>query len=285
MSKFRGSLQPEQFDSSSERSLASLIRALRTAEEEPLTCAECREHFAALYHFDEFTADADIPYASVVAHLQECPDCATEYAALQEAMHAFAEDTLPEAARSYQFDLSFMSADSPEPLTESKEQAEPLWTEMLEAETLTAKLWSLVGELQIRVESAKAFFDAFPASLVPATVESGALRADINDSQLELLVLPAADAEVSFQLAIGPVVAGYTVVVVKVIDTSTEQPIANTLVTLRNHQRQLLVGSTTGQDGCVIFEQLQLGRYFIQVRLQQRIWEIPMVIMGGSPLT
>jgi hypothetical protein len=41
----------------------------------------------------------------------------------------------------------------------------------------------------------------------------------------------------------------------------------------------------TGEDGSTVFEQLALGRYFIQVRHQQHMWEIPLVIVEGSTVS
>jgi hypothetical protein len=97
-------------------------------------------------------------------------------------------------------------------------------------------------------------------------------------------MLPAPDADFSVHLAVGPIVAGFAAVALKFLDLTTAKPLANLQVTLRNGQRQLLVGAMTGQDGSTLFEHLSLGRYFIQVRHKQQLWEIPLVLIEGTTL-
>jgi hypothetical protein len=71
-------------------------------------------------------------------------------------------------------------------------------------------------------------------------------------------------------------------VMVKLLALPSEQPLAAVRVTLRNAQHQLLMGLVTGPDGSAVFEQLPLGRYFVQVRYEQNTWEIPLVVVGGT---
>jgi hypothetical protein len=103
-----------------------------------------------------------------------------------------------------------------------------------------------------------------------------------NAARPEVLVLPAPDAGLSIHLAVGPVVAGGAMILVKLLALPSEQPLGATRVTLRNAQRQLLMGLVTHADGTAVFEQLGLGRYFVQVRYAQNTWEIPVVIVAGS---
>jgi hypothetical protein len=205
-------------------------------------------------------------------------------------MFAFTTGTLPKLTQPHHFDLSFLTPLPAQSLAESPQTASQISSQTTSRTTslwfhkLPDKLWNLIDEVQIRLEASRASFLSVPATLMPMISESATLRSDQDDGQLEVLILPAADAQFSVQLAIGPMVAGNAIVVVKLIEIDPPQPLAVRLVTLRNSQRQLLVGCMSGQDGCVIFEQLSLGRYFIQVRFNQNIWEIPLVILGGSPL-
>jgi hypothetical protein len=46
-----------------------------------------------------------------------------------------------------------------------------------------------------------------------------------------------------------------------------------------------LAGAVTGYDGTSLFEQLPLGRYFVQVRHTDQTWEIPLMIVEGKSTT
>jgi hypothetical protein len=83
---------------------------------------------------------------------------------------------------------------------------------------------------------------------------------------------------------VGPAINGNAAIAVKLIEMATAHPLRNTRVSLRNAQRQLLAGLMTGSDGSTVFEQLPLGRYFVQVRRHQQNWEIPLVIARSTSL-
>jgi hypothetical protein len=141
-----------------------------------------------------------------------------------------------------------------------------------------------MDEVQIQMQAGRASFTALPAALVPTITTGAVMRGDQDNNHLEVLVLPAADAAFSLHLAVGPLIAGKAVVTVKLVNIDNAQPLQNTLVALRNGQRQLLLGCMSGDDGCAILEPLAQGRYFIQVQFNQQMWEVPLMIMEGSPL-
>jgi hypothetical protein len=273
MSNRKDHLSSQGLDSATGRSVASLIRALHTVEQEPLSCAECQAQFAGLYHAHQSGAALAPGEQMAVLHLANCPDCAAEYDVLRSTLTDLETGILPELAEQHVFDLSFLASHAPA----SQPAAPTLWTK-----PLARQVWSLVADLQVHLQAAGAAFGLLPAALVPARAAGTVLRTESVGGQAEVLALPAPDADVSVQLTIGSVIAGKAVVVVKLLGIQNGQPLAGTLITLRNGQRQLLAGSMTGLDGTVIFEQLPLGRYFVQVKHEQQIWEVPLVIVAGT---
>lgn len=273
MSNRKDRFSSQDFNLPTDRSAASLIRALETVEQNPLSCAECREQFAALYHASRSEAASLSDKQSVLAHLAGCPDCAAEYEALRGTLTDLELGVLPELSQPYVFDLSFLTPPKP---------ASPATDTLFWTKSLAKQVWSLVVDLQVRLEAAGAAFGSLPAALVPTKAAGAVLRTESVGNQAEVLVLPAPGADLSVQVTISSVVANNAVVMVKLLRIQNQQPLADTLITLRNGQRQLLAGSMTARDGTVIFEQLPLGRYFVHVKHDQQTWEVPLVIVAGT---
>lgn len=306
MSNSREQHQPQQGPASRadyDPSLAALLRALAAAEPEPLSCAECRAELPALYHLQAEGTPLDTPQSAALAHLRGCPDCAAEYAALETVLGDLAAGTLPELAAAPTFDLSFLAAPETRAITTSAAaevatsappgHGEPAPQPSLWQQASGSRTWQLVADLQVRLRTAgttiAAAFGTLPATLIPTPLNGNA-AAFRNDTPVgsaawhpEVLVLPAPDAEISIHLAVGPVIADNAVVMIKLLAVPSTQPIANTHITLRNAQRQLLLGLVTKPDGTAVFEQLPRGRYFVQVRHDNHLWEIPLVIVAASP--
>jgi hypothetical protein len=270
--------QPQPYDMAPDESFAALVRALKlddAEDPEPLSCAECRAQFPALYHLQASGESLPSPTAAARAHLAGCPDCAAEYAALQEVMGELATGALTGAyatrAAEPSFDLSFLGT--------PPAQEPPLWRVVGE------HIWGLFTDLQIALQGAGAAFVALPPALTttPAPAGGGLLRTDTAGGGLELLILPAADARISISLGVGPQVGDYAAIIVRILAIPSEKPLGDTRVTLRNAQHQLLTGLVTRPDGTAIFEHLPLGRYFVQVRTAQDTWEIPLIIVAGTP--
>lgn len=267
--------QPQPYDTASDESFAAMIRGLRrddAEDPEPLSCAECRAQLPALCHLQAAGEPLPNVTAAARAHLESCPACAAEYAALQDVLGELAAGTLADLAAEPTLDLSFLGTPSaPGPA---------LWRR-----TLGEGVWRLFTDLQISLHAAGATFGVLPASLTttPALAGSAVFRTDTPAPRLELLVLPAPDAGISIHLGVGPLVADYAAVIVKLLAIPSEKPLGDTRVTLRNAQHQLLTGLVTRPDGTAVFEHLPLGRYFVQVRYAQELWEIPLIIVAGSP--
>lgn len=300
MSNSREHRQPQQYEpvhgGSHDRSLASLARTLAAEDPEPLSCAECREHLPALYHLQAEGATLPTLCQAVLVHLRSCPDCAAEFEALQTVLGELHAGTLPELAATPTFDLSFMGSPAPEAKAGAQLSPQPsLWQP-----ALGERVWRLFTDLSIWLRgvganghtgdtsraAAFAAFGALPPLLVPTPLPaaaSAAFRTDAADWRPEVLMLPTPDAQLSIHLAVGPMVADRAMVMVKLLAVPSEQPLGDVHITLRNAQRQLLMGLVTKPDGTAVFEQLPLGRYLVQVRHDKHVWEIPLVIVAGSP--
>jgi len=268
-------------------SLAALLRALAAAEPQPLSCAECRTALPALFHLQAESAPLPASCQAALAHLEGCPDCMAEYDALQAVLGELAAGTLPTPAAFPTFDLSFMGAE--ETTEDSTPAAPPGGVPALWQQVRGARAWQFIADLEVRIRAAGssvcATFGTLPGALAPAPLTAGSsvFRTETPEWQPEVLVLPAPDAGISVHLAVGPVIADNAVVMVKLLAVPSAQPIANTHITLRNAQRQLLLGLVTKADGTAVFEQLPRGRYFVQVRHDKHLWEIPLVIVAASP--
>ncbi|MBK8047412.1 MAG: hypothetical protein IPK16_10005 [Anaerolineales bacterium] len=289
--------QPQPYATVPDELLASLVRAIGDADaQDPLSCAECRAQLPALYHLTLEGSQLPAHCQAARTHLEFCSACAAEYAALQAVLGALAMETLPSLATEPIFDLSFI--DSSLPVSSQTATAPPsiagpsaplgslgisppLWRQGLET-----SVWQLFAEVQIWLRTAGATFGVLPTPLAssPVALNGGAaFRSDVPAGQPEVLVLPAPDARISIHLAVGPMVAGSAAVMVKLLAMPSEQPLGEIRVMLRNAQHQLLMGLVTRPDGTAIFEQLPLGHYIVQVRYAQNTWEIPLVVVAGSP--
>ncbi|MEZ4733765.1 MAG: carboxypeptidase-like regulatory domain-containing protein [Caldilineaceae bacterium] len=265
MSNYRNDKQKIGFISDSDRAFDQLIRAVTSNENDEISCAECRRYFPALYELEQQNNKLSIQYAQAVHHLSKCSYCATEYHMLCEAMFSYESGTLPELNETIQFDLSFLDPTPPLWLSDTVHQVHRLFTEVL-----------------VTMKSTTALFGTLPAPLTPQLTPSGAFRSADVEGEVQILILPDADAELSIQLAVGPVVNGKAAIVVKLLQLETTAPLGGIRVSLRNAHRQPLVGSMTGTDGTAIFERLPIGHYFIQVRYKQQDWEVPLILVENS---
>jgi hypothetical protein len=289
----------------SEQSISSLLRAIHNHEEEPLTCAECREQIATVYETNRAGNTFPPPLQAASRHIANCPTCAAEYEALAETMTAFVSGKLPELAEPFVFDLSFLGT-SPDASPDASPVSSPtahtvvpsLWQE-----SLTRGVWTLGEAVRVRLErirqeTTRATFVSLQEYLTPAQSAAALFRSENTNGKAEVLVLPITavisgatpdssggstpGTAFNVHLAIGPIVVEHATLLLKFVDQATAKPLANLQVTLRNGERQLLAGSMTGEDGSILFEHLSYGRYLIQVRQNQQVWEIPLVLLEGS---
>jgi len=251
-----------------------LALAVLSMDEDEITCAECRAQLPAYLEVEAQAEQVPAELSPVAGHLARCPYCAEEYRALREAMAAWDAGTLPEPAQPVTFDLSFASASLSKSL-ETAAAAPSLW--VAEAAGQVRELFS---EIVVTLQASAAAFGAMPSPLVPSPVPARAFRAEGDEAQAQVLVLPDPGADVSIELSVGPVSEDAAAIALNLNRIEDGEPLPDTRVMLYTAERHLLAGSVTESDGSIVFRSLRLGRYIVQVRRNDQRWELPVVIVA-----
>jgi hypothetical protein len=99
-----------------------------------------------------------------------------------------------------------------------------------------------------------------------------------------LLSVPTNEADVVLGLIIGPVAQQDTTLGVQVTTASDGQPLERVRVTVRDQERRLLASELTAETGRVFFDHIGPGSYLIQIRYQERIWELPLAFVVDAAI-
>ena len=257
----------ESLDPTKAQDLDAFVRSLKSAEPDDMPCAECRSQMPAIFEFDRRHVKMPEEYAAAAHHLATCPHCAEEYAVLRSTMVELEAGTLPELESAPAFDLSFIEAES---------GPRELWIT-----DLTGHVSHLFNEINVTLKAGIAAFGSLPAPLTLEHATGRTFRSDDSGREIEVLVLPAPEADLSINLAVTGQTEGKAAIAVKMLDLETANPLSDRRVTLRNAERNLLAGAVTGGDGSAVFEQLAGGKYLVQVQHKERLWEIALVIVNG----
>lgn len=229
----------------------------------------------------DLTSD-DTTLRQALEHIVTCANCAHHIEQLQQLLFAnqqamslsenqifdllmtIEDDGLPELTTIPEFDFSFLTR-------------KPTWWEKL-----TEKVQQFTSTITVEVTAQLAMFNDLPATLQVAPVSGDSFRAVVGHSNNQVLVLPTTDANVSIQLVVGPVVEQRAAITIKLHDTPTNAPCANMSVRLYDDKRQLLSILTTSGDGDAVFRDVVMGRYIVQVRLQESQWEVPLLLKNRT---
>lgn len=268
MSKSRNDKHLSELISPNSYLFEQLKRAISATGSNEIPCAECRRYFPELWEMEKRQEDVPKNLLNAVSHLGTCRECAEEFSMLREAMMHFEHGLLPALPVEPQFDLSFLKA-TPEP--------DPIWVE-----EKIQQVQQLFTDVRIIINQATASFGSLSAPLAAKPALAGHFRSIEPEIPVEVLVLPASDAQLSVHLSIGPLSDGKAAIAIKLLETENDSPLPGRRVMLRNARKQLLVGSITGQDGSTVFEHLSAGRYFIQVQHNEQSWQVPVVIVSGE---
>ena len=238
--------------------LARLLAA-GTADEDVLTCGECEELLPGYLAAESLGGAAEVEWSRVVRHLAACPHCA---AAMQEPA-----GSLPAATPGKIF-LSIPEAD--------------LWQQAVQG------LHRLAAVIPVLIGRAGASFGALAAPLtvqlapVPVYRGKGSLvPAEEARDFRELVELPHPETNVTLKVSIGPVFQGQGSLALAVNKIDPPQPIAQARITLRDADGALLEGASTGDDGVVLFRDLDIGEYLIRVEHGERAWEFPLTFVSA----
>lgn len=240
-------------------------------------CAVCIDALPYYVHRELTTEDAEEKYPQVKAHLELCPRCAARYEDFHRMVaDAYGDEIAP--APSYpDFDLSFLS----QPAGAARLDWRQLWEE---AASAGRRVHKLVSEVAI---SLKAPFEDLSASLRPALVAIPAPAqrhlgiATENVETIDVLDLRYPPANLLIRIGRGPVVAQSTVLAIDVLHTESMEPISATRVALYDARHRLMERLGTDPAGSARFEDVRVGRYFVQVLHADQTWEFPLSIDGS----
>lgn len=222
--------------------------------------------------------DAEAKYPQVKAHLDRCSACFSEYRDLFSMVsETYADGFL--AASSYPaFDLSFLSQAVERPIVRWSQ----LWKDIA---STTGRIHQLVDEINISLTTP---FTQLAKSLRPAllTIPISAQRqqdiAADKTQTIQVLNLQYPSGNLMIRIGRGPVVAQRTALVIDVLQIEPSCPLTTARITLYNEQRQLMEQVGTDKAGTVRFEDVGAGRYLVQVRYSEDIWELPIILTASE---
>ena len=286
-----------------------LVRLLAagTADEDVLTCEACQEVLPGFLAAESLGECSGPECDRVRRHLEACPHCAAAHTSLAGLLSLAHGDSGAEPPRYPGPDLSFLrefesstwgrpaaaehagtpAAARPEEISLRKEvplQSLPsnLWQEALEG------MVRLAAAIPVLIGRAGASFGALDASLtvqlasVPVYRDKRSLApAEETRDFREVLELPQHDLNVALKLSLGPVFGDRVSVALAVNQIAPPEPIAQERVTLRDAGGGLLEGASTGDDGVVLFRDLDVGEYLIRVEHAGRALELQLVLQSS----
>ena len=147
-------------------------------------------------------------------------------------------------------------------------------------------LYRLAAAIPVLIGRAAASFGALAAPLtvqlapVPIYRGTGQLApAEEARDFAEILDSPHPETNITLKVSLGPVFEGKGVLALAVNTIVPPQPIAaGARVTLRDADGALLEGAFTGDDGLVLFRDLEVGEYLIRAEYSGQAWEFPLSV-------
>lgn len=240
-------------------------------------CPVCVDTLPHYVHLEALGQDAVAAHPRIKAHLDRCPRCRAAYTELLELVSAAYADEIPAAPAYPTFDLppySFTSA--------SDEVPGLLWRQLWEnSQAASVRIHRLVTEVAL---SLAAPFERLADPLRPALVSVPApayrgleQREEVTET-IQVLNLKYPPANLLIRIGRGPVVAQRTALVIDVLQADPPKPIPATRVALLDERHRLMEQIGTDPAGSVCFEDVNTGRYFVQVRHADDMWEFPLLV-------
>jgi hypothetical protein len=232
--------------------LQALARAV-IAEELP--CAEISARLLDYQAGLERGEQVALSQPEVYHHLQRCPACQAELAALQQILVSAQKEPLPPAAEGAQFDLSFLRS------------SRHLW------QPVTAEVRRLLHPIRLLVSRELTQADQLaPPLQVLQPAPAYAMRA--AEETPALLTIPDDEHGLRIHLGAGDT-AEYLLELVVVVESVRSQPeTAAVMVSLRDEEGILLERQHAAYGQLVIFRQVTAGHYRVSVEIETQRWEI-----------
>ncbi|MBU0490225.1 MAG: carboxypeptidase-like regulatory domain-containing protein [Chloroflexi bacterium] len=238
-------------------------------------CRVCTATLPYYVHRQATSGDAEAAYPHVKAHLDQCSGCAQAYQELYQMAAAAYADQIPVASSYPAFDFSFLMQPTRTPTLDWSQ----LWKD---ATAAGARVHRLATEITL---SLAAPFTQLAASLRPALVTVAVqptrdARVE-GDETIEVLDLKYPPANLLIRIGRGPIMAQKTAVILDILQMEPPEPIPAARVTLCDEQGRLMERVGTDMAGSARFEDVEMGRYLVQVQRAEDTWELP-VALGAS---
>lgn len=292
-----------------------LVRLLEAAaaDEDVLTCEACQEVLPGFLAAESLGECSGPECDRVRRHLEACPHCAAAHMSLAGLLSLAHGDSGVEPPRYPGPDLSFLrdlesstwgrpaAAEHAETQAAARPEEVSLRKEV-PLQSLPSGLWQgamegmvrLAAAIPVLIGRAGATFGALAApltvQLAPVPVyrdkRSLAPTEETRDFR-EVLELPHHDFNMTIKLSLGPVFGDkgsgrcQVSVALAVNQIAPPEPIAQARVTLRDAGGGLLEGASTGDDGVVLFRDLEVGGYLIRVEHAGRALELQLVLQSS----
>ncbi len=228
-------------------------------------CQLCRHQLPAYIESELDGQEAFFISSTVKQHLAECQECQEEYKELKTLLLRERQGELAQPSF-VTFDLS-----------------------LLEQDISTPDLWKFVGmtrrlftEISVVIGQKMASFGRLPdwLTLEPVAMSMSRTKAAGVKEQLQGLKLPDPEHNLVVGLKMGPTAGDKTTLSIQV-ETSASQSPGRPRVTLREREhRMLLQSESIGDNKEVTFKDIDAGSYWIEVKYQNQLWELPITFIS-----
>ena len=213
---------------------------------------------------------ADIAYPTVAWHIETCSDCQVAY--FREFRIQGLAKPLPELQQVSR------RARAAHALTQILTPPVESWWQRV-----NEQLQRLTVEIPLLVKEAAATFGTLPETLAPqlTVVESFRSRSRMAENlpaAIELLTLPDHMADLLIKVSTGTVANHRCTLVVQLETLAAHEPIIQARTILRDRDGSLLEQRATDGDGLVLFGDLELTKYRIQIKHAGQTWEFSVVL-------
>jgi hypothetical protein len=251
---------------------AVLEAILDNASTLPPECQVCQTE---LYIYVEAELDGEDPerrYPTIQRHLEACEQCQEAYQALKTLLTMERQNELAEPPVEPTFDFSYLSTQADQ---------ESIWQMVEEAGHQALRLFS---EIPIRLGQQMASFGRLGPQLKPQPIIMPATRTKQTGPERsgQRLSLVSAEHDVAFGLKIGPMSGRKTTVGIELAQASTQEPLRNARVTLRDNQKRMLESHTIRDSKEVTIQDLEMGSYLVEIKYKKQVWQLPLTLVPAQ---
>ncbi len=240
-------------------------------------CPVCADTLPHYVHLEALGQDAVAAHPRIKAHLALCKCCRAAYTELLDMVSTAYAGEVPAAPTYPAFEFPPYPSGHP-----SDGDSKHLWRQLWEDSQATGvRIHRLTTEIAL---SLAAPFERLADPLRPALVSIPApayrgleQREEVTET-IQVLKLKYPPANLLIRIGRGPVVAQRTALVLDVLQADSPKPIPATRVALLDERHRLMEQIGTDPAGSVCFEDVNTGRYFVQVRHADNMWEFPLLV-------